>query len=46
LERKAEKIVDRVLEKQTLQVDAISGATLRGKVILKAVQVGLDKATK
>lgn len=45
LGRKAEKIVDRILKKQTLYVDAISGATLSSKVILKAVQEGLEKGT-
>jgi len=46
LGRKAEKIVAEVLGKQTLQLDAISGATLSSNAILKAVQVALDEGTK
>jgi uncharacterized protein with FMN-binding domain len=38
LGRKAEQIVDRVIEKQSLRVDAISGATGSSKVILKAIE--------
>lgn len=41
LGRKAEQIVDRVLEEQSLQVDAISGATGSSKVILKAIENAL-----
>jgi uncharacterized protein with FMN-binding domain len=40
------KIVAEVLGKQTLQLDAISGATLSSNVILKAVQVALDEGTE
>ena len=32
-----EKIIDRIIDKQSLQVDVISGATGSSKVILKAV---------
>src|SRR5690554_2564173 len=35
--KKAEKIIDFVLNKQSLKVDAVSGATLSSNVILKAV---------
>ena len=45
LGRKAEKIVAEVLGKQTLQLDAISGATLSSNVILKAVEVALNKGS-
>lgn len=36
--RKAEQIVDRVIEEQSLQVDAVSGATGSSKIILKAIE--------
>lgn len=39
----AEKIVDEILEKQTLDVDAVSGATNSSKVIKKAVENALRK---
>ncbi|MFP3089770.1 FMN-binding protein [Treponema sp. TIM-1] len=39
--KKAEKITDRIIEKQSLQVDAISGATGSSKAILKAVEAAL-----
>jgi len=38
----AEVIVDDVKEKQSLQVDAISGATNSSKVILKAIENALE----
>jgi uncharacterized protein with FMN-binding domain len=37
----AESIVDVVLEKQSLEVDAISGATYSSKVILKSIEDAL-----
>lgn len=40
--KKAEQIVDRVLEEQSLQVDAISGATGSSKIILKAIENALN----
>ncbi len=40
---KAEKIPDKVLEEQSLQVDIVSGATFSSKVILKAVEDALNK---
>lgn len=36
--RKAEQIVDRVIEEQSLQVDTVSGATGSSKIILKAIE--------
>lgn len=39
----AERIVDDVVAAQSLQVDAVSGATLSSKVILKAVEEALTK---
>lgn len=38
----AEQIVDRVIEKQSLQVDVISGATGSSKIILKAIEMALQ----
>lgn len=38
---KAEKIIDTVLEKQTLAVDTVSGATNSSKVILKSIENAL-----
>lgn len=40
---KAESIVDTVVEKQTLEVDAVSGATGSSKIILKAIEKALKK---
>ncbi|KMQ52931.1 hypothetical protein CHISP_0152 [Chitinispirillum alkaliphilum] len=37
----AEKIIDKVLKKQSLQVDAVSGATYSSNVILKAIENAL-----
>lgn len=37
----AEAIVDRVVEEQRLEVDAVSGATYSSKVILKAIENAL-----
>ncbi|BES64753.1 hypothetical protein SANA_11920 [Gottschalkiaceae bacterium SANA] len=39
---KAEQIVDRVIDQQSLQVDAISGATGSSKIILKAIETALQ----
>lgn len=39
--KKAEKITDRIIEKQSLQVDTITGATGSSKAILKAVEDAL-----
>jgi uncharacterized protein with FMN-binding domain len=39
---KAERIVDDVLGRQSLEVDAISGATVSSKTILKAIESALD----
>ena len=41
--KKAEKIVVDVVDKQSLQVDTITGATGSSKVILKAVEKALKK---
>ena len=42
----AEKILNKVIEVQNLQVDSISGATYSSKVILKAVENALSSASK
>ena len=42
--RKAEKITDRVIEQQSLNVDAISGATSSSMAILKAIENALQAA--
>jgi uncharacterized protein with FMN-binding domain len=42
----AETIVDDVVAQQTLMVDAVSGATLSSKVILKAVENALSQTAK
>jgi uncharacterized protein with FMN-binding domain len=39
----ADAIVDRVIAAQSLKVDAISGATTSSKVMLKALQLALEK---
>lgn len=41
--KKAEAIVDTVIERQSLEVDAIAGATGSSKTILKAIQNALIK---
>lgn len=38
----AESIVDKIIEKQSLEVDAVSGATLSSKCILKAVENAVE----
>lgn len=43
---KAEAIADQVIEKQSLQVDIISGATYSSKVILKALENALTGEAK
>jgi len=40
--KKAEKIVDRIIEKQSLNVDVISGATVSSNAIRKAVENALQ----
>ena len=40
--KKAERIIDTIIEMQSLDVDAISGATASSKVILKAVENALQ----
>jgi len=42
----AEVIPDRVVEEQTLGVEAISGATYSSKVILKAIENALESAVE
>ncbi|MDD3959794.1 MAG: FMN-binding protein [Oscillospiraceae bacterium] len=42
----AEAIVDEVIKQQTLQVDAVSGATYSSKVILLAIDDALKSADK
>ena len=39
----AEKLPQKIIEKQSLKVDTISGATFSSKVILKAVENALNK---
>jgi uncharacterized protein with FMN-binding domain len=39
--KKAEKITERIIEKQSLDVDVITGATGSSKAILKAVEAAL-----
>ena len=36
--KKAEQIVNRVIDEQSLQVDAVSGATASSRIILKAIE--------
>lgn len=43
LGKKAERIVDDIIEKQSLNVDNVSGATLSSNVIRKAVEQALVK---
>lgn len=38
-----EKIIDKIVQKQSLQVDAISGATGSSKAILKAVETAVKR---
>lgn len=46
LGKKAEILTTRVIEKQTIELDAVSGATRSSKVILKAAEQALNKALK
>jgi len=39
----ADSIVDKIISKQSLDVDAVSGATGSSKVIRKAVEIALNK---
>ncbi len=41
LGKKAESITNKVIEEQSVEVDAVSGATLSSKVILKAIESAL-----
>jgi uncharacterized protein with FMN-binding domain len=43
LGKKAEKIVDQIIKRQSLDVEVVSGATSSSKAILKAVEVALSK---
>jgi uncharacterized protein with FMN-binding domain len=44
LGKKAEAIIPRVIEAQSLEVDTISGATFSSKAILQAIERALDTA--
>ena len=39
---KAEAIIDQVIQNQSLEVDAVSGATTSSKTILKAIENALQ----
>jgi len=41
--RKAEAVIDRIIDKQRTNVDAVSGATTTSKALLKAVESALSK---
>lgn len=43
LGKKAEKITKEIEKAQSLDVDVVSGATLSSRVILKAVEIALEK---
>ncbi|MCX7776395.1 MAG: FMN-binding protein [Rectinemataceae bacterium] len=43
---KAEAIVDRVIARQSLEVDVVSGATGSSKVILKAIEQALAEGSR
>ena len=43
---KAEKIVDDVISRQSLEVDAVSGATVSSKYIIKAIENALQSGSK
>ena len=43
---KAEKIVDDVISRQSLEVDAVSGATVSSKCIIKAIENALQSGSK
>lgn len=40
--KKGEAVVERVVQRQTLQVDVVSGATGSSKVLLKAIEAALS----
>ncbi|MDD3626529.1 MAG: FMN-binding protein [bacterium] len=40
------KVIDRIVEKQTPNVDAISGATVTSKALMKCVELALEKGKK
>jgi uncharacterized protein with FMN-binding domain len=46
LGKKAEKIIDEVVNSQSLQVDTVTGATVSSKVILKAIENALGQMGK
>jgi uncharacterized protein with FMN-binding domain len=46
LGKKAEKIIDQVVNSQTLEVDIVTGATVSSKVILKAIENALEQRNK
>lgn len=43
---KAEKIIDDVISKQSLEVDVVSGATVSSKCIIKAIENALQNESK
>lgn len=43
LGKKAEVIIDKIIEEQSLQVDSVSGATASSNAIKKAIEDGLKK---
>ena len=43
---KVEKIVDDVISRQSLEVDAVSGATVSSKCIIKAIENALQSGSK
>jgi len=43
---KAEKVAERVIEKQTPNVDAVTGATTTSKALLKAIEYSLSGADR
>lgn len=44
--KKAEEITNEIIKAQSLDVDVVSGATLSSKVILKSVELALEKGLK
>ncbi|HYE12309.1 MAG TPA: FMN-binding protein [Patescibacteria group bacterium] len=44
--KKAEAVLDKVIEKQTLQVDVVAGATTTSKALLKATENALKKGIR
>ena len=41
--RRAEAVTDRVIERQSLHVDVVTGATNTSKALLKAIEVGVRR---